>query len=145
MSAGFMPITLVIILSWQSVCSGYGDDDPAIVYQGEWKQDPPANGPDRLTRTRAEAPGAQVSFAFDGKALYYVYTRGPNHGIASVTIDGEPREPLDMYYPETDWQHKTGYCCFAAGRHVIVVRSTDAKNPASKGHAIDVDSFSVVQ
>ena len=55
----------------------YGDDDPAIVYLGEWKQDPPGNGPDRQTRTRAEAPGAQVSFAFDGKALYYVYTRGP--------------------------------------------------------------------
>jgi hypothetical protein len=123
----------------------YGDDDPALVYQGEWKQDLPPSGPDRNTRTRAEAPGAQVSLAFEGKSLYYVFTRGPNHGIASVTIDGVEKDPIDMYYPQTDWQHKAGYCCFAPGRHVVVVRSTGKKNAASAGHAIDVDSFSVLQ
>jgi hypothetical protein len=123
----------------------YGDDDPALVYQGDWKQELPPSGPDRNTRTRAETPGAQVSLAFEGKSLYYVFTRGPNHGIAGVTIDGVEKDPIDMYYPQTDWQHKAGYCCFAPGRHVVVVRSTGKKNAASAGHAIDVDSFSVLQ
>ena len=74
-----------------------------------------------------------MSLAFDGKQLYYVYARGPNGGIASVTIDGVEREQIDMYYPELDWQHKKGYCCFAPGRHVVVVRSTGEKNAVSSG------------
>jgi glycosyltransferase involved in cell wall biosynthesis len=123
----------------------YGDDDPALVYQGEWKQEANRIGPDRMSHTSVETTGAQVSLAFDGKALYYIFSRGPNGGIADVTIDGQHRDPIDMYYPATDWQRKEGYCCFAPGRHVIVVRATDRKNPASSGHVIDVDSFSVVQ
>jgi glycosyltransferase involved in cell wall biosynthesis len=128
-----------------AVQPGYYDDwDPALVYQGVWTQESGKQGPDRATRTYAETPGAQVTLAFEGRALYYVYTRGPNGGIASVTIDGVARDPIDQYYEVPDWQHKTGYCCFGPGRHVIVVRATGDKNPASSGYALDLDSFSVV-
>jgi hypothetical protein len=123
----------------------YGDGDPAIVYVDEWKQESIPSGPDRWTRTLAEAAGARASLAFTGKALYYVFTAGPNHGIASVTIDGVEKDPIDMYRPKTEWQHKEGYCCFGPGKHLVVVRSTERKNAASTGHRIDVDSFSVLQ
>ena len=124
---------------------GYYDDwDPAIVYQGAWKRQSGAPGPDRDTRTYSETPGAQMTLAFEGRALYYVFTRGPNSGIASVTIDGVARDPIDQYYAVPDWQHKAGYCCFTPGRHVIVVRATGEKNPKSTGYALDLDSFSVV-
>ena len=73
-----------------------------------------------------------------------VFARMPNGGIASVSIDGVAREPIDMYYPIPDWQHKVGYCCFTPGRHVVVIRSTGEKNPASSGFALDLDSFSVL-
>ena len=122
----------------------YDDWDPAIVFQGRWTKESGADGPDRQTRTRAETPGAQMSLAFAGKALYYVFARMPNGGIASVTIDGMAREPIDMYYAVPDWQHKVGYCCFSPGRHVVVIRSTGEKNPASSGYGVDVDSFSVL-
>jgi hypothetical protein len=124
---------------------GYYDDyDPAIVYQGAWSKGP-AHGPDHDTSTHTAEAGAAVSLAFDGKRIYYVYAKGPDHGIASVTIDGVARKLIDMYAPSVEWQHKEGYCCFAPGRHVIVIRSTAEKNPASSGHALDVDSFSVVE
>jgi putative flippase GtrA len=115
----------------------YGDDDPALVYNGAWKQDANLDGPDRRSHTRSDSPDAQVSFAFDGPWLYYVYTRGPNYGTATVTIDGVAKDPIDMSYPQIDWQHKTGYCCFAPGKHTVVIRST--------GKPITVDSFSVIQ
>jgi glycosyltransferase involved in cell wall biosynthesis len=124
---------------------GYYDDyDPALVYQGAWSKRQ-LHGPDRDTSTHSGEPGAAVSLAFDGKRVYYVYAKDSDHGIASVTIDGVAREPIDMYAPSVEWQHKEGYCCFAPGRHVIVIRSTAEKNPASSGHALDVDSFSVLE
>ena len=86
----------------------------------------------------SHASEAQVSLAFDGPSLYFVYTRGPNFGAATVTIDGVAKEPIDMYYPKPDWQHKTGYCCFAPGKHTVVIRSTGDQ-------PITVDSFSVIQ
>jgi hypothetical protein len=128
------------------VLPGFYDDwDPAIVYQGAWTKDSGSPGPDRDTRTHTDTPGAQISLAFDGKELYYVFARGPEGGIASVTIDGAAREPIDMYYPLRDWQHKIGYCCFSPGRHVLVIRATGEKNPGSSGYAVDLDSFSVLQ
>ena len=77
------------------------------------------HGPDRETSVHADAPGAQVSLGFDGKWLYYVFAKGPNHGIATVTIDGATRDRIDLYTPSVQWQHKEGYCCFAPGRHPI--------------------------
>jgi hypothetical protein len=115
----------------------YGDDDPALVYIGQWKQDANVEGPDRRTQTRSESSDAEVKLAFDGPSVYFVYTRGPNYGTATVTIDGVAKDPIDMYYPQTDWQHKTGWRDFAPGKHTIVIRST--------GKPITVDSFSVIQ
>ncbi len=141
-TCGAQKITEPVIV----VRPGYYDDwDPAVVYQGQWKKESAVAGPDLGTRTHTETPGSQVSLAFDGKSLYYVFLRTPDSGIASVTIDGVPQEPIDLYYPVPDWQHKAIYCCFAPGRHVIVVRATSDKNPASSGYAVDLDSFSVIQ
>ena len=62
-----------------------------------------------------------------------------------MTIDGATRDRIDLYAPAVQWQHKEGYCCFAPGRHVVVVRSTGEKNPASSGYVVDLDSFSVIE
>jgi hypothetical protein len=122
----------------------YDDNDPALLYRGAWTHAGPVHGPDRDTSARADSPGAEVAMAFDGKGLYYIFAKGPDHGIASVTIDGVAREPIDMYAPRVQWQHKIGYCCFAPGRHAIAIRSSGAKNPAATGYAVNLDSFSVV-
>jgi hypothetical protein len=50
---------------------------------------------------------------------------------------------VDLYFPRSDWQHRTVFCCFAPGRHVAVVRATGEKNPESSSAKIDIDSFSV--
>jgi glycosyltransferase involved in cell wall biosynthesis len=121
----------------------YDESDPAFVYAGRWTIGV-ARGPDRNTNASADAIGAQVSLAFEGKRLYYIFAKGPDSGIASVTIDGVARDRIDLYAPGVQWQHKVGYCCFAPGRHTIAIRSTADKNPASTGFAINLDSISVV-
>ena len=121
----------------------YDDFDPALVYRGDWTKDTSFDGPDRNTITFTDVPGSEVEIAFKGKALTYVYTKAENRGMASVTVDGVDQGTVDLYSAKTEWQSQTRFCCFAAGRHVAVVRLTGRADKRSKGTFIDVDSFTV--
>jgi glycosyltransferase involved in cell wall biosynthesis len=126
-----------------AVGPGYYDDyDPAILYRGDWQKLAALHGPDRDTSTHAETPGAEIAIAFEGRELNYIHAMGPDYGIASVTIDGQPKEPLDLYYKDLDWQHKTTFP-LPPGRHLAVIRITGEKNPASTGTRVDLDSFDI--
>jgi hypothetical protein len=121
----------------------YDDNDPALVYQGAWTKASAIHGPDRDTRAFAKDAPASVSMAFEGGTVYYMFGKGPNYGIASVSIDGVEQKPVDQYAKDVEWLYKYRYCCFGPGRHVIVIRSSGAKNPDSSGYALDVDSISI--
>lgn len=121
----------------------YDDYDPGILFHGDWREEAGLHGPDRDTATRAETPGAEISIAFDGRELHYIHAMGPDFGIALVTIDGQPKEPIDLYYKDLDWQHKSTYCCFQPGRHLAIIRIANEKNPQSSGTRVDLDSFEV--
>jgi hypothetical protein len=66
----------------------YDDFDPTIVFYGEWSHDESFEGPSRHTISYNDIPRAEVKFAFDGKALNWIFTKAPNRGIAEVSIDG---------------------------------------------------------
>jgi glycosyltransferase involved in cell wall biosynthesis len=118
-----------------AVPPGYYDVyDPAILFRGEWKREQIAHGPDRDSVATGET-GAEVSMAFNGSKLIYSYGVGPDRGTASVTIDGQAMEAVDLYGPAVQWQRRAEFCCFGPGRHVVVVRATKGK--------IDLDSFTV--
>jgi hypothetical protein len=126
-----------------AVGPGYYDDcDPAILFRGDWEKQSAIHGPDRDTNARAQTPGAEISIAFEGRELHYVHAMGPDYGIASVTIDGQAKEPIDLYYKDLDWQHKSNFV-LQPGRHLAVIRITGEKNPASAGTRVDLDSFEI--
>jgi hypothetical protein len=120
----------------------YDDYDPAILFRGDWQKQSALHGPDRDTSTHAETPGAEISIAFEGSELHYIHGMGPDYGIASVTLDGQAKEPVDLYYKDLDWQHRTSFK-LQPGRHLAVIRITGEKNPASAGTRVDLDSFEV--
>ncbi len=122
---------------------GYDDYDPAILFRGEWNREAGVTGPMRGTYTHADATGAEVSIAFDGRELRWLHGMGPNYGIAQVDIDGRPQAPVDLYWRAPDWQDRSDFCCFAPGRHLAVIRVSGQRNPASTGNRIDVDAFEV--
>jgi hypothetical protein len=121
----------------------YDDSDPALIYRGDWTHDRHFADPDLHTVSYANAPGAEVEIAFEGKALTYVYTQAANRGIASVTVDGADQGVVDLYSAETHWQSHKRFCCFAPGRHVAVVRVTGRADPRSADKFVDLDSFTV--
>jgi glycosyltransferase involved in cell wall biosynthesis len=126
-----------------AVGPGYYDAyDPAILYRGDWQKQSAIHGPDRDTAAHADVPGSEIAFSFEGRELDYIHAVGPNYGIATVTIDGQPKEPVDLYYKDLDWQHNTAFPV-APGRHLAVIRISGNRNPASTGTRMDLDSFAV--
>ena len=77
---------------------GYYDDcDPAIVYQGAWTKES-AHGPDRDTSHPYRRTGRRRCRWLSTASGSITFTpRVRIGGIASVTIDGVAREPIDMY------------------------------------------------
>ena len=72
-----------------------------------------------------------------------MYTKAPNRGVASITVDGVDQGKLDLYSPGVEWQARKKLCCFGPGKHMAVVRVTGESNPRSSGKFVDLDSFEV--
>ncbi len=86
--------------------------------------------------------GATVTFAFSGTAITLLTRKGPDQGIASVTIDGVDQGQLDLYDPST--QSLSQYYSFLASTsHTFVLTVTGTRNPASSGNNIALDAFAV--
>jgi len=121
----------------------YDDFDPALIFRGDWTKSTSFDGADGHTISWSDVVGSEVQIAFNGRALTYAYTKAPNRGMASVTVDGESRGTVDLYSSAIEWQTHTRFCCFAPGRHVAVIRVTGQSDPRSTGRFIDLDSITV--
>jgi hypothetical protein len=121
----------------------YDDFDPSIVFHGDWDHDSTFDRPARHTVSYTNLPGADFAFAFDGRAVTYVFTRAPNRGIAAVTIDGADKGSVDLYSPSIEWQSSERFCCFSPGKHTVVVHVTGRRHPQSAGTFVDLDAFIV--
>ena len=123
----------------------YDDTDPALFFSGDWTRDGTFTQPDQQTISYIDVPGAEVSIAFEGSALFYLYTQAPNRGIASVTVDGKQQGTIDLYSPRIRWQVRRKFCCFGPGKHLAVVKVTGRHNPKATGRFVDIDSFFVMR
>ena len=121
----------------------YDDSDPAIRFEGDWSHDTSFKEPQMRTISYTDVPGAEFSFAFDGPAIDYTFTKAPNRGIAAVSVDGASQGTIDLYSSRVEWQTRQRFCCFAAGRHVFTVRVTGERYPQSSGRFVDLDSLVV--
>jgi hypothetical protein len=86
--------------------------------------------------TESGAPGAEIFFAFAGTAVTYVHSKGPDRGLAEISIDGNSQGSVDMSAAQTEWQSRSRFCCFSQGRHVVGIRVAGRK-------IVDLDSFVV--
>jgi hypothetical protein len=121
----------------------YDDFDPSLWWRGEWKHDTAFDKPVFHTVTYSADTGAEVRFAFEGKALRWVFTRAHNRGIAEIAIDGASQGTVDLYSPDVIWQSQQRFCCFAPGRHQAMIRVLGQHSPGSSGQYVDVDAIFV--
>lgn len=121
----------------------YDDFNPSIAFRGDWAHDKSFDGPYGHTISYSDTPEAEVSIAFQGTALTYVFTRAPNRGIAAVTIDGDAPHTIDLYSADVEWRARQTFCCFNAGKHRATIEVTGQSNRKSTGRFVDLDSFVV--
>lgn len=93
----------------------------------------------------AENPGAELKFKFKGTAAGMFIIAGPDAGIIEASIDGGSVKTIDLF---TRWSRRLhlpwmlmthtelGNC-----EHVLTIKTTSGKNPASKGNAIRIVHF----
>jgi hypothetical protein len=72
-------------------------DDAAALYFGDWLGAADAGG---QGERRSNRPYAACAFTFEGEAVRWVGSRGPDHGLAEVYVDGALAGTIDTYAPE---------------------------------------------
>lgn len=119
------------------------ENDPLLTLTGTWQ-----------TTTHSKDSGGSTAFAkitgdsaqitFRGVAIKWVARTGPALGIASVTLDGEARQPVDLF-TSAQFQQQDVYDSgtLPDGVHTLVLTRTGTRNPASRGNDIVLDSFLV--
>lgn len=79
---------------------------------------------------------------FEGTSVTFHGVADAAHGIVYLSIDGGPEVPLDLYAPtrsQATWVSPT----LSHGQHVLRVRASDQKNPASEYHWASVDRVEI--
>ena len=96
------------------------------------------------TAAVASTAGEQATFTFTGTDLRWIGFRGPQAGIARVSLDGVFIQQIDFYSTAEEVQAEvfktTG---LASGNHTLMIEVTGTKNPASTGTYVVVDAFDV--
>ena len=96
--------------------------------------------------------GASYSFTFNGDKARLLFSQGPDYGIWSVTLDGQPvispdtDQPLtlDAYHPTVRYDISETILADAAGEHTLVVTKTGERNSSSQGTRITLASVEVL-
>jgi len=95
----------------------------------------------------SEGPGAILNLAFEGRAVGIFITAGPDTGIIEYSIDGKPAKRID---PFTVWSQQLHLPWalmleseLSAGRHELILKTTDQKNKDSCGYALRIRDFLV--
>ena len=97
------------------------------------------------------APGDEVSLRFNGREVEVTYARGPDFGVVSVLVDGQPAldeddEPLtiDGYNAARRYEETEKVDAGADGEHTLTLRLTGDRDPASSGTVMAVGGLEVL-
>jgi hypothetical protein len=85
-----------------------------------------------------------MAVSFVGTRMDWVAVRGPQYGIASVTVDSGAPGNIDLYSPGIQTRqvvYSTGELPY--GQHTVVVSWTGTKNAAATGTHISHDAFDI--
>jgi putative lipoic acid-binding regulatory protein len=121
------------------------ETDPALALSAGWIRGDRDHPYSEGTAASSTTAGDQATFTFNGTSVSWIGFRGPQTGIASVSLDGTVvAASLDTYAPK-DAPQETVFTLqgLAPGTHTLTIGVTGQKNPASSGTLIVVDAFDV--
>src|SRR5882672_2890753 len=123
------------------------ETDPDVTYSpavGGWSQGDTSRLWSAGIAALSSTTGAQASFNFSGTGISWIGARGPQTGIARVTLDGVVQPPVDTYSPVEQIQAEVFVQKgLADTSHTLTIEVTGQQNAASTSPAIVVDAFEV--
>jgi hypothetical protein len=120
------------------------DDDPGIVYTGNWEPRNHTYASGGTTRASSQA-NATATLTFTGTSVALITTRGTDRGKLEVSIDGGPPVVVDLYRPALEGRRIVFTVNdLAPGIHTLTVRVLGQKHNSSTGFRVDIDAFAVL-
>ena len=126
------------------------ETDPSITYSAgsfiapDWRPFDTSRAWSAGIAALSTTPAAQATITFTGTGISWIGARGPQTGIARVTLDGVAFPPIDTYSSAEQIQAevftKQG---LADTSHTLTVEVTGEQNAASTSPLIVVDGFEV--
>src|SRR5882724_6693191 len=120
------------------------ETDPDISYTAGWTQGDTSRAWSAGITALSTTSGAQATFTFTGTSISWIGARGPQTGIARVSLDGVFITEVDTYSPTEQIQaelfSKTG---LANTPHTLTIQVTGRKNAAAQSALVVVDAFEV--
>jgi hypothetical protein len=137
---------LIVVDAFEVTMSGvrHQDTDPAIAYGPNWIQDNRDKAYSEGATAETNTIGAQATITFRGTGIRWIGARGPQTGIARITLDNSFVEDFDTRADGEGPQHAD----FATsglpfGTHTLTIQVI-GKNPIATDAWILIDAFDVI-
>jgi hypothetical protein len=120
------------------------DTDPAVAYGPGWAQDNRDKAYSEGASAESNTTGAQATITFNGTGIRWIGARGPQTGIARISLDGAVMQDFDTYALTEGPQHADFFTSgLARGTHTLTIQVV-GQNPASSNAWILIDAFDVI-
>jgi hypothetical protein len=141
--------------SFSYVNGHFVDIDEAFNLKGwklikSWKPEsnvPGRNGFMNVDVLEALEPGASLQLRFTGRAIGLFVTSGPDAGIIEYSIDKSEFRKVDQFTQWSGSLHLPWLIMLedklSDGKHVLILRTSQEKNPGSKGNVCRIHHFVV--
>ncbi len=137
---------LIVVDGFEVTMSGtrHQDTDPAIAYGPNWFQDNRDKAYSEGASAESNIVGAQATITFTGTGIRWIGARGPQCGIARISLDGVFVKDFDTYF-QTEGPQSTDFFKdgLPARTHTLTIEVKD-KNPLSSDFWILIDAFDVI-
>lgn len=120
------------------------ETDPSIAYGIGWMAGDPSRAFSGGTATLSAIAGAQATFSFSGTSVAWIGARGPQTGIARVSVDGAAPVEIDTYAATEQIQAAIFTAVnLADADHTLTIQATGMQNAAASANVIVIDGFEV--
>jgi photosystem II stability/assembly factor-like uncharacterized protein len=132
-------------LTWaaQQRPTRYESSRREIVYHGRWTVAEHKSF-SATTAHHSRFPRDTASLRFVGARVTWVGTKGPDHGIADVLIDGKLSVAVDLFAPSHEFAINLYSTALIPGEHEITIRVSGSRNGAALGTEVWIDAFDMV-
>src|SRR5207302_6407658 len=124
----------------------FEDTDVPVAYTAGWTRDSTSRPWSGGTAMLSKTAGAQATFTFTGTAASWIGFRGPQAGIARVSVDGVFVAEIDTFSTFEQVQAMVfRTSVLSAATHTLMIEVTGRQNSASTDAYIVVDAFDHAQ